>query len=179
MPLVYALLLGCAGSMLQRTYKGVRKERKLAVEAIVAAAMLLVGLSGALWLAALLPLALYGVQPVYTWLLAQAPKTGAKARTAAPARTAVQPAAPALPIQPDVSPVASPSASAGVNPLPAPAVHNDHPTRLAEQTLAAGPLEWGQTSTGVGSLAELSSVSGGTARFVPTNPAPPSQKADQ
>ncbi len=66
MPVMYVLLLGCAGSMLQRTYKGVRKERKLAVEAIVAAAMVLVGLSGALWLAALLPLALSGAPPVYS-----------------------------------------------------------------------------------------------------------------
>ena len=156
-----------------------RKERKLAVEAIVAAAMVLVGLSGALWLAALLPVALFGAPPVYAWLLAQAPKTGAKVRTAAPARAAVQTAAPALPIQPEVIPVASPNASAGGNPLPVPAVKSDRPARLAEQTLTVEPLALGQTFTGVGSLAELSSLSGGTTRFVRTNPPPSSQQADR
>ncbi len=53
-----------------------------------------------------------------------------------------------------MSPVASPNASVGGNPLPVPAVQIDRPTRLAEQTLTVEPLELGQTFTGVGSLAE-------------------------
>ena len=73
-PLVYALLLGCAGSMLQRTYKGVRKERKFLVEAIAAVAMVLVGLSGALWLAALIPVLLYGAPSVQAWVQVHTPK---------------------------------------------------------------------------------------------------------
>ena len=179
MPVVYILLLGCAGSMLQRTYKGLRTERKLMIEAIAAAAMVLTGLSGALWLAALIPLVLSGAQPVYAWLLAQAPKTGAKVHTAAPARAAIKSAAPALPIQPEVSPGANPNTSAGGNPLPARAVQNERSIRLADQTLTVEPLELGQTFTGVSSLADISTLSGGTTRFVRTNPRPSSQQADR
>ena len=134
MPVVYILLLGCAGSMLQRTYKGLRTERKLMIEAIAAAAMVLTGLSGALWLAALIPVVLFGAPPVYAWLQAQAPKTGAKLRSAVPARTAVKPAAPALPIQSDVNLVASPNVRAGAAPC--------QRLRFTMIALNAAPLTW-------------------------------------
>lgn len=77
--LAYALLLGCAGSMVQRTYKSLHTDRKLRFEAIVAAAMTLVGLTGVLWAAALVPLAVRSAPYLRTWMQANATKTPAKA----------------------------------------------------------------------------------------------------
>ena len=174
-PLVYALLLGCAGSMLQRTYKGLRKERKLLVEAIAAVSMVFVGLSGALWLAALIPVLLYSAPSIQAWVQVYAPKTRSKARTAAPDRTAVKPAAPALP---QVNLVTSPSGGAAGKPVPAPAVNGGRSLHVAEQALTVESLELGQTFTGVGSPANVSSLNGGTMWFVRTNAPDAAEKAN-
>lgn len=64
---VYALLLGCVVSIAQRTYKTLRVDRKLVVDAAGAAAMVAAGLLGALWVAALIPLVLFGAPRLYTW----------------------------------------------------------------------------------------------------------------
>jgi hypothetical protein len=173
-PLVYALLLGCAGSMIQRAFKRMRKERKLALEAFAAAAMVLAGLSGALGLAALIPLLLAGAPPVVVWVQTYAPKTGARTRTATTASAAGKPVASALPT---VNPIAR-LAVVDSDPAPMPAMTRARSLRPVEQASMVERLALGQTYTGVGNLVDTTSLSGGAARFARTTPVPSSQKAD-
>lgn len=78
--LVYALLLGCAGSILQRTYKSLHSDRKPRLEAVEAVAMVLVGLTGSLWAAACVPLAARSLSYLRIWVQVNATQTPVKTR---------------------------------------------------------------------------------------------------
>lgn len=80
--LVYALLLGAVGSILQRTYKSLFKSRRLTVEALSAGAMILLILNGMAWLAALVPILLSGIVWARTRIQARGEGIHAVTRTA-------------------------------------------------------------------------------------------------
>ena len=82
--LVYALLFGAIGSILQRTYRSLFKDRRLTVEALAAGAMVALILTGRAWLAALVPMLLFGA----VWLRARNQARGTAVEDAAHARAA-------------------------------------------------------------------------------------------
>ena len=69
--IVFALLVGCAGSIVQRTYKSLRTDRRLVFDAMVAASMVAAGVLGALWVSAVIPLVLFGAPLVNAWAQAR------------------------------------------------------------------------------------------------------------
>ena len=72
--LAQLLFWGSIASMVHRTYRFVRKDRRATLDAVAAGAMALLLLSGMAWLAALIPIAFVAVPWLRSQLAAQEPK---------------------------------------------------------------------------------------------------------
>ena len=177
--LVYALLIGAAGSIIQRTYKSLRTTHRklLTVDAAAAAAMVVAGVFGALWIAALIPLALFGAPLVNSWAQANAtrtkPTSGAKARPRTVQKAAVRAVA-ALPQS------SSPFRFTPTQPAqrePEPALLRETPTPAPARVRTTVVVESAQTFTGVSGASSTAASISSTTWFVHSDSQRVAQKA--
>lgn len=177
--LVYALLISIAGSIVQRTYKSLRTDRKLAVDAAAAAAMVVAGFFGALWMAASIPLVLFGAPLVNSWAQANARRTSTVSVAKARPRTMRKAAVRAVAALPQTSSLFRLTPTRPAERELEPALLRETPAPVPDRVRTAEPVQPTQVYTGVSSTSSTAASISSTMWYVHAESQRVAQKAHE